>query len=479
MAHDSIRRIGLKIRSCRLSGSTCLAAAAFVLGCRLFRQLQKPESTTTQRKRPNMKETSRDAIRTALVSLLSDYRSAEVPQEQHWEHRKQGSAWSGKQVPKPSARGLAILHRDAINRLAVPLQTTLESDYPDHVLGLGTSIGVGRLQAHDLLPRLAYEYLERYETLSPSDSHLDKLLNELAELFDKPTVRLRIFAPVLNLTGRGDVRPIDLFEGFILRLITDREVTRFYSAPFHQLPLNMPDFVLVREIEVPKVIGSKIITQPDNAIKQNQELIDRCILALASFKDCGPVGIDGLRIEPVTFTTAIGFNMSFLRSENLFGEKCELSSEEAPKLEIHARHFKNIHPSMEMACQRLVDSTRRAKVHDAIVDAVIGMESILLYGTQRSELSFRFSLNYAYLFDASERADAFKVARDLYNLRSRVAHGGSPNSTHEIGGQKMTPQQAAVVARSVLRRTLQHFMCHSDNPEFLQKEYWLSRVLGL
>ena len=58
------------------------------------------------------------------------------------------------------------------------------------------------------------------------------------------------------------------------------------------------------------------------------------------------------------------------------------------------------------------------------------MESILLAAIdkddRRGELSFRFSMNYSTMFDKPEqKLAAYKVARDLYGLRSVVAHGAA------------------------------------------------------
>jgi hypothetical protein len=152
----------------------------------------------------------------------------------------------------------------------------------------------------------------------------------------------------------------------------------------------------------------------------------------------------------------------------------ELKPEEGPQIQAHARRFENIHPTLEVASLRLVDGSRQTKSRDAIVDAVIGLESILLYGTDRRGLGFRFSLNYATLFPK----DAYHTARDLYNLRSTISHGTTPKGAVRIGDKEITIHEAAL-ARSVLRKTIGEFMPHADNPDFLVKEYWIRKALAL
>lgn len=103
------------------------------------------------------------------------------------------------------------------------------------------------------------------------------------------------------------------------------------------------------------------------------------MLALASFKYAGAVGYDGVRVTPAELTLGSAFGMGHLwGNEHVPMARYDVSAEEASRIEAHAKLFENIHPSLEMACQRLVDSARRAKPRDSIVDAVIGLESILL-----------------------------------------------------------------------------------------------------
>ena len=135
-----------------------------------------------------------------------------------------------------------------------------------------------------------------------------------------------------------------------------------------------------------------------------------------------------------------------------------------------------------MACQRLVDAARRTKPRDSIVDVVIGLESVLLVGgdkKEQGEKRFRFSLNYASLFPPLEREAAFYTARDLYDLRSEIAHGGEPKGKVKIGGKEMTLHEIAPLARSVLRETVAKFMPNSPKPDFLAERYWMTQALGL
>jgi hypothetical protein len=436
-----------------------------------------------------MKQTSLDAIRAALSTLLVELQKTDIPQEEHWVYgRRPDGGWQGTFVARPGTYSLIQPHEPLVGRLSNDLSPILTADYPDYMtklVGLQGS-GGGILQPSMILTVLAHESLKRFGTFAISKEQVDALLNDMTKYFDSPTIRIRLFAPVLNVHGSRDVPPMSLPDGIIMRPITDEECTLFYGGnPVFGTSrvLAFPDFVFVRELEARKVIFDSTKPVEEPFYKSTQEMLDRCILAISSFKDGGPVGYDGLRITAAELAFGIGFGGQHLwGNEHVPIGRYELTPDEAPRLEAYARLFKNIHPTLEMACQRLVDAARRTKPRDSIVDVVIGLESVLLVGgdkKEQGEKRFRFSLNYASLFPPSEREAAFYTARDLYDLRSQIAHGGEPKGKVKISGKEMTLHEIAPLARSVLRETLAKFMPNSSKPDFLAERYWMTRALGL
>jgi hypothetical protein len=267
--------------------------------------------------------------------------------------------------------------------------------------------------------------------------------------------------------------------------MTDEEFTQFYGGnPIFQtgkMPVGFPEFVFVKEVEIPKVIGSYERMKGDSIVKTFQAELDLCMLALATFKDAGAVGYDGIWVTPSELTLGPGFATQHrYGNDHVPFSSYDLTPAEAPKVEVHAKAFQGIHPTLEMASQRLVDSARRTKLRDTIVDAVIGLESILLANTgDRTELRFRFSLHYASLFAKAERKGAFSTAKDLYDLRSTIAHGSKLQEEVTINGKKLTLGDAAMLASSVLRKTIDVFISYSQELDFLKDDYWTSKELGL
>ena len=348
-------------------------------------------------------------------------------------------------------------------------------------------MSAGVIQPRMIVGHLAHEALKRYGTFDLTDEQISALLDEAGAFFDRPTIRLRLLSPVLNVHGPREIPPISFPEGVTMRPITDEEFTDFYGGnPIFGGARNhfyFPDFVFVRDIEIPKVIGKNAKVGNGSFWEPHQELLDRCVLALASFKDGGAIGYDGARITPLEMAFGAAFGVSHLwGNEHVPTATYSLTAEDVPQLEEHARHFERIHPSLEMACQRLVDSSRRTKPRDGIIDAVIGLESILLTDVgekQRGENRFRFSLNYASLSPLDKRKEAFNTARGLYDLRSLIAHGGQPSTKEKINGQDMSLPEIAALARSILRAIITRFLPNATSPDFMTENFWTNRTLGL
>ena len=156
----------------------------------------------------------------------------------------------------------------------------------------------------------------------------------------------------------------------------------------------------------------------------------------------------------------------------------QITREELFQLETHAAIFNDLDRHLEIACHRLVDANRRARPEEAIVDAVIGLESILLFGNEQ-ELAFRFALNYSVLDFVSDRSDAFAFAKALYKLRSRIVHGMHVEQNSKYSARNLSIVEMAAKARSALRETICLFARSTTQGAFSEKGYWETRQLKL
>lgn len=83
------------------------------------------------------------------------------------------------------------------------------------------------------------------------------------------------------------------------------------------------------------------------------------------------------------------------------------------------------------AARRLYYSSTRHKASDILVDLMISAESLYLDGEDKSELSYRLSLN-ASLWeteDPARRSEVFQLFRRTYSQRSKIVHGAAFSET--------------------------------------------------
>jgi len=136
-----------------------------------------------------------------------------------------------------------------------------------------------------------------------------------------------------------------------------------------------------------------------------------------------------------------------------------------------------------VACTKLSEAETRTSDKDRILDAVVGLESILLAGLGkggRGELKFRFSLNYSTLFDdKKDRAKQYRIAKDLYDIRSKIAHGGKSQESHRLGDEQLTMSEIAKKAREILRDTIKLFLPEACNSPYKKPEYWENGYFGI
>jgi hypothetical protein len=161
-----------------------------------------------------------------------------------------------------------------------------------------------------------------------------------------------------------------------------------------------------------------------------------------------------------------------------------LTDAELPSLFAYARLFDVPPPkALEVALTRLSFATTRTDPRDRLIDAVIGLEAVLLAAissTERGETSFRFRLNFAMLdTDPRTRTARYRLARDLYNLRSSLAHGGHTGDQARVGGRDIPTREAADVACEQLRATIARLLPLNAAHPYTEMDFWTNRYFGL
>lgn len=128
-----------------------------------------------------------------------------------------------------------------------------------------------------------------------------------------------------------------------------------------------------------------------------------------------------------------------------------------------------------VASSRLTSAERRLERSDQLLDAVIGLEA-LLAPRDSGELTFRLALNYALLDEAGERRERYDKMASVLEVRNMLVHGATMSSSK----QQARLSDAAHLACALLRDALQTVCKFSreNGVPTLDKEYWLTRLLG-
>jgi hypothetical protein len=430
----------------------------------------------------------KDAILKCLPVLQSLVGSCAAP-HQVWTKMGEGR-WQGDVVRRPKLIEILIAADEELKQAGKPFAESFLARHPEY----NGMVGLGRYFSQNLghdvtfILRSAIGHLwTKYERFDLDESAVDSLVNEFEAFVDKPTVQFLFRSQLLNFKTPGD--SIDLPEGLRIRRMTQSEVSALHGGPQEALGMIRPrvlgvhEFCIEGETEVPKVFGDP--KEGDQPAKDRVKAsLDRAILCLRTFKE-GVVGYDYVRFYPLTFSPlglpAFGYGDLYIPFGNY-----ALDVEEYGSLTEHAKMvFASSDSSMEMACSRLADAEMRTKPQDRLVDAVIGMEALLLAGLanedRKGELKFRFSLHYSTLFQTpEERHRALRVAKHLYDLRSTVAHGSTlGDKEYPVGDEKLKLPEAAKRASETLRLLVMHFLPYAKQAPYKKHEFWERSYFGL
>jgi hypothetical protein len=395
------------------------------------------------------------------------------------------SQWSGAFEARPDINKMLGEVDEYIGKASAAFSDSFPVHHPEYAGTVGfRGFTLNWADGHAHIVRSALGSLwVRYKTFELTDDQLDTIVQEFADFVDSKVIRLRYQTQLINFKMPAD--SLVLPDGLMIRRLTDEEVSAFHGGPIGTLGFLRPrtlgpqEFVLEGELDEPKILGNNHL-EGDVMAPGAKVAFDKAITSLRTFKE-GCVGYDFIHFQPVTFCP-IGF---FSRGE---GDKFVpsgsyvLTEAEYEPLMAHAKLiFRSSEASMEMACSRLADAENRTRPQDQIVDAVIGMEALLLAGIEdrKSELSFRFSLNYAMLFPSDQRHYAYRVARDLYGLRSVIAHGSSLDENRlKIAGEKVVLHEAGRRAKAALRGIIMHFL-PKKRARYKDHEFWQRAYFGL
>jgi hypothetical protein len=111
-------------------------------------------------------------------------------------------------------------------------------------------------------------------------------------------------------------------------------------------------------------------------------------------------------------------------------------------------------PSLDIALRRFERAIEEHTPEDKFIDLMIAAEALFLHDAQQ-ELGYRFSQRIAaFLAAGKDRLVLQRRAKDLYDLRSQLVHGGAPNEIVRVGEQRIPFGQAVDDTEHLLRTSL-------------------------
>jgi len=261
---------------------------------------------------------------------------------------------------------------------------------------------------------------------------VDELLDRLtAEGKNAATqFRLRAYFCPLGIECQNDV---PLAGGVVRRISPDDRSRIFASAGWLQmLGLQPGDAAMLNSIfDMSFIAGTAnpAMAEPDVSI---EEL--RTALTLAA----RPVAFN---LVTVATESVIAPSIEYPR-RRATGRASVLESPPLPPLEIsddiaretdatlsRLKTSANV-PLLQTAIRRLNESIDRVNADDALIDCVVGIESILT-DESRTEITHKLKQRLAVTIGHSpqERKEIFQAMGDIYSTRGRVAHGKQPKKS--------------------------------------------------
>jgi hypothetical protein len=441
----------------------------------------------TTRLDPEVRVAFTEAVRQSILILGPLCRQLRETQLV-WTKTANGS-WHGQYEDRPGVReAFRVAHKE-LERVSERFVALFRERYPRYT-GLVGAARFGWINLGHDIGQLVRSAIGDLWSRNGGFDNVDSTLNQIADEFEKfiiePHVRFKFQAHLLNFQMPLDY--LQLAEELAIRRLTVDEMSAIYGGPidtinhFRPRSFSMDEFVLEGESRAEKSFGDPASETADPDPVRTR--IDRAILCLRTFKG-GPVGYHHVHMR------AVGFNPLFFPTFT-YGDlhvpmgSYILSTDDIEPLVAHiAQLIPVTEPAMIMACSRLADAETRTRTQDQIIDAVIGLEALLLAGLtrddRRGELKFRFSLNYATLFNSpAERHRGFRIAKDLYDLRSSIAHGSSSgNEVVRVGDERIPFAEASRRAIEALRFVVCRFLPHASSAPYKRHDFWEKGYFGL
>lgn len=372
---------------------------------------------------------------------------------------------------------------------ADPMGVVLERWHPNAMTGIGSPCGWWLPDPVNVLRFCTNELMRRALRAAPPGPNLSRLAmdvaRELDEFLHAVKVEVRVVAELVGLhLPERDCAPIefDTAPELSLERISEDLVTDFDLGPSSR-SWELPRFEGACAITVRSATSLRFGPAPEIHNESVEDILSPAhdLLLALQVVHRNPIGTPRFIRRATSFMPMLGLNAAFAGESPSFTVPSDLVPEAIDRTRAIYRGLRSKpHASMRLACSRLGVSRLRMRPEDAILDAAIGLEAILLSGGGRGELRYQFSLNYALLeADPELRAERFARAQGVYDVRSVIAHGGhpSPQDIRKVAGSR-TLTTVAARCQDMLAECIETFRSEMRAPKYTSPEYWRHHALG-
>jgi hypothetical protein len=351
------------------------------------------------------------------------------------------------------------------------------------LLGYVIHDGVSQLipDSFALCSCLSQEAARRISETVSTDAAILSVVSDLDNLLTTRNAEREVVTLLTGLSLPEGVERISLDNGLYIRPLTADELAELGSNDISSesrfdLTSGFVTSAVISETPISIWLSPQCENSaPDFSSHQAHQVQIENVLGALHILKSGRVGVRATftRIRPTILPNMRGYSSAPL-VVNPFSFM-ELTQEDVDRfVTLFAALAETRRNELNIAAARLLDAESRLSPVDALLDAVIGLEA-LLNPNDRSELSFRVALNYAFLAPTRERRRRFETARDVQITRNRVVHGGISLKSKEAP----LLHQHAELAKDCLRDAVVRFLTDEElkGTQKLDAAFWLDRVL--
>lgn len=373
---------------------------------------------------------------------------------------------------------------DIINRYDFgDLNKLVDSEYPLLNGSIGNSSGSRGYSGDRYVRKLVYSILKEPPTLDNLADRIEKEMELFLQILSDKTYTMILYRPIRNLVLPQSETKIEFASNIALEVLGEEVLTDLFLNHY-----TTPDLAELCRTALVVSYNDDIIFGADKSRRKNnpEHAIDSqvdCIVKALNLVSSGALG-NNSRIYRVQGLASNFIGSSSRKSFSVIrGSQVRISTEQIQEWKSYYKILDSLGTeAFELALHKLNEAETRLSPKDSILDAVVGLESLLLndIGNEktRGELNYRFCINYASLFPVEIRFEKYKEARETYGIRSILVHGGKMNSDIvKYDGRNIYIVDLKEMVINQLREVLKLLLDNYNSDPFDTENYWINKVL--